>query len=221
MDDEFAYGEKGRQKNFLSRRLGRFARPSGGLKKSINLAKRRLDLQVQRLDNALKRLLKRDRSIFARTVDAFSTKHTLRAKALANELAELRKVEKMLARAKLALESVSLRLGTVSEFGDIVKVLAPAAGVIKNIRSDLGTVYPRAGRGLAEIGDLLTGIVSSTSQSYELPLNTELADGDAQKILEEASLVAERRVAEKIPEIPTEVSDVDNERTRTDYLTHA
>ena len=57
------------------------------------------------------------------------------------ELGEIRKVEKMLTQESIALESVSMRLNTVSEVGDLVAVLAPAASVLNNIRSGMSTCF--------------------------------------------------------------------------------
>jgi division protein CdvB (Snf7/Vps24/ESCRT-III family) len=176
------------------------------LKRSIDLAIRRIELQVRRLDDALQRFSRRDESIFNRIVKAYSTRHILRAKTLANELAQLRKVEKTLSHAKLGLEGISLRLKTVSDVGDIVTVLAPAAGVINNIRSGMGAVYPEANKELSNIGNLLTEIASSTSQTSALPINIEAANVDAEKILKEVASVAEQTIAKKLPEIPPQIS---------------
>ena len=101
----------------------------------------------------------------------------------------------------LALESVSMRLKTVSEIGDLVAVLAPAASVLNNIRSGMSTILPEAGQELENIGSLLTDIVTSTNQSTEMPVNIGTANADAEKILEEAELAAEKRLKEQFPEI--------------------
>ncbi len=206
MSDKFSEKWKEKGQHRFTAKIRRLGKPSQGLKKRLNLAIRRLELQIQGLDNALERFSKRDKSIFNRIVRSYSARDTLRANVLASELAELRKTEKMLMQTKLALESISLRLKTVSELGDIITVLAPAASVIKNIRSGITSLFPEANRELENIGTLLTEIVSSTSQTTGLPINVEAANQDAKKILEEAASVAEQRIKQKLPESVAEIS---------------
>lgn len=102
--------------------------------------------------------------------------------------------------ASLALESVSMRLNTISEIGDLVGVLAPAASVLNNIRDGMSTVLPEAGRELESIGSLLGDIVTSTKQSTEIPVNIGTANPEAEKIMEEAELAAEKSLREQFPE---------------------
>jgi division protein CdvB (Snf7/Vps24/ESCRT-III family) len=82
-------------------------------------------LQIQRFQN-------RDAALFQSVIKAMANRDSARANIYANELGEIRKVEKMLIQESLALESVSMRLRTVSEVGDLVAVLAPAAKCIKH-----------------------------------------------------------------------------------------
>lgn len=207
MSDRFVdKWEEKESKHPFTAKIKEAIRPSGRLKQRLNLAIRRIEVQIQRLDNTFERFSKRDTAIFKRIVRSYSARDMLRANVLANELAELRKVEKMLMQAKLALEGISIRLKTVSELGDIITVLAPAASVLKNIRFGMASIFPEANRELGDIGDLLTEIVSSTSQATGLPINVEAANEDAEKILKEAELVAEQKIEKELPKVTTEVS---------------
>jgi division protein CdvB (Snf7/Vps24/ESCRT-III family) len=197
--------EKPQQPSFLSK-IKDMGKPSIGLKKQINTVLQRIEVQKQKLNNALSRFEKRDATLFKRTVKALSERDNMRANVLAGELAEIRKVEKMLMHASLALESVSLRLNTVSELGDIVTVIAPAAGVLNNIRSGMSGVFPEAGRELESIGTLLTDIVSSTHQDTGTPVNIGTASLEAEKILEEAETAAEQKLKKQLPEISSAVA---------------
>jgi len=190
----------------LTDRIKRVTKPSRSLKRQITLVIRRIDIQVQKLDNASKRFEKRDATLFKRIVKSLSKRDVPRANVLASELAEIRKVEKMLMHAKLALESVSMRLNTVSELGDIITVIAPAASVLNNIRLGMAGVFPEANRELENIGGLLTDIVSSTNQTSGLSMNVETANAEAEKILKEAEIAAEERIRKQLPEVTTEVS---------------
>jgi len=186
----------------LATKIKETVRPPGPLKPRIDFAIRRLDLQIQRLDKASDRFTDRDKSIFTRIVDAYSKHDMTRANVFANELAEIRKMEKMIMHARLALEQIVLRLRTVSELGDVVSTLAPAVGVLRTVKSGMASVFPEAERELGQIGTLLSGIIVDAGQSTGLTLNFEAVNEDAQKILNEAASVAEQKIKEKFPELP-------------------
>ncbi len=127
-----------------------------------------------------------------------------RANILATELAEIRKVERMLNQSSLALQSMSMRLSTVSELGDVVTVLGPAKGLLNGIRNDMCSIMPEASQELGDIGNILTDICSQTSQSNDMPMNAVTASADAMAILEEAEIAAESRLKDRLPEISPE-----------------
>ncbi len=208
------WNEKPHQPSFLSK-IKDAGKPSEGLKKQISTVLQRLEIQKQKLNNAQSRFEQRDAALFKRTVKALEDRDTMRANVLASELAEIRKVEKMLLHASLALESISLRLSTVSELGDVVTVLAPAAGVLNNIRSGLSGIFPEAGRELENIGTLLTDIVSTTHQDTGVPVNIGTASLEAEKILEEAETAAERKLKAQLPEITTTAPTQEKTRVET------
>jgi division protein CdvB (Snf7/Vps24/ESCRT-III family) len=186
----------------MGNRIKDAVRPPGPLKPRLDFAIRRIDLQIQRLDQASDRFTERDKSIFVRIVEAY-TKHDMpRASVFANELAEIRKMEKMIMHARLALEQIVLRLRTVSELGDVVTTLAPAVGVLRTVRTGMASIFPEAERELGQIGNLLSGIIVDAGQSTGLTINFETANDDAQKIMSEAASVAEQRIKEKFPDLP-------------------
>jgi len=208
------WNEKPHQPSFLSK-IKDASKPSEGLKKQISAVLQRLEIQKQKLNNAQSRFEQRDAALFKRTVKALEDRDTMRANVLASELAEIRKVEKMLLHASLALESISLRLSTVSELGDVVTVLAPAAGVLNTIRAGMSGIFPEAGRELENIGTLLTDIVSTTHQDTGTPVNIGTASLEAEKILEEAETAAERKLKAQLPEITTTAPTQEKTRVET------
>jgi division protein CdvB (Snf7/Vps24/ESCRT-III family) len=183
-------------------------RPPGPLKPRLNLAIKRIELQIRRLEKATNRFSKRDKSLFARTVKAYSKRDMVHANVFANELAEIRKMEKMIIHARLAMEQIVLRLGTVSQLGDVVSALAPTVGVLRSVRTGMTGVLPEAERELGQIGNLLNEIIIDACQSTGLDVNFEVANEDAQKILKEAATAAEHRIKEELPEIPADVPGV-------------
>jgi division protein CdvB (Snf7/Vps24/ESCRT-III family) len=197
--------EKEKEPSVVSR-IKNLGKPSESLKEQISLVTQRLDVQTKTLDNAVNRFEVRDAEIFKRIVKALSEHDEARANIFATELGEIRKVEKMLTHASLGLQSVSMRLSTVSEMGDLVTALSPAKTVLNSIRSEMCSVLPEASQELGNIGNLLSDIVVSTNQSTEMPANTIRANDDALKILEEAEITAEQRLKEQLPEVATGIA---------------
>ncbi len=203
MSERFAKRwEDRRSEQPLTERIKGAVKPPGPLKPRLDLAIRRLDLQTQKLDQANDRFSKRDKSIFARIVDAYTKHDMARANVFASELAEIRKMERMIMHARLALEQISLRLRTVSELGDVVSTLGPAVSVLRAVKSGMANIFPEAERELGQIGDMLSGIIMEAGQGGGLMMNFEATNEDAQKILTEASAVAEQKIKEKFPELP-------------------
>jgi division protein CdvB (Snf7/Vps24/ESCRT-III family) len=66
----------------------------------------------------------------------------------------------------------------------------------------LVSVFPEAENELGEIGNLLSGIMIEAGQSSGMTMNFDTSNEDAQKILAEASTVAEQRIKEKFPDLP-------------------
>jgi division protein CdvB (Snf7/Vps24/ESCRT-III family) len=186
----------------ITDRIKEAVRPPGPLKPRLDMAVRRIEMQIQKLDQAGDKFSKRDKSIFTRIVDAY-TKHDMqRANVFANELAEIRKMEKMIMHARLALEQIVLRLRTVSELGDVVSTLGPAVGVLRAVKSGMSNIFPEAERELGNIGDMLSGIIMEAGQTGGFDMRFDTANEDAQKILTEAATVAEQKIKDKFPELP-------------------
>jgi division protein CdvB (Snf7/Vps24/ESCRT-III family) len=186
----------------FTNRVKEAVKPPGPLKPRLDFAVRRIELQTQKLDQATERFGQRDKTIFARIVDAYTKHDTSRANVFANELAEIRKMEKLIINARLALEQIVLRLRTVSELGDVVSTLGPAVGVLRSVRAGLVSVFPEAENELGEIGNMLSGIMMEAGSGSGMTLNFDSVNEDAGKILNEASTVAEQRIKDKFPELP-------------------
>ncbi len=208
MSERFAKKWENRRNEPFTTRIKEAVRPPGPLKPRLDFAVRRIELQIQKLDQATERFSQRDKAIFARIVDAYTKHDTARANVFANELAEIRKMERLIINARLALEQIVLRLRTVSELGDVVSTLGPAVGVLRTVRTGLASVFPEAENELGEIGNLLSGIMIEAGQSSGMTLNFDTVNEDAQKILSEAATVAEQKIKEKFPELPAGLSGV-------------
>jgi len=185
------------------RRIRDALKPPVPLKSKIEKAIRRIEAQIQYLESALNRFADRDKYLFSKVVDAYSKNQIQRANVFANELAELRKMANFMVNAQLALERVVLRLRTVSQLGNVVVNLAPAIEVLQNVRTGIAGVLPNAEKELEQVGTMLNDIIIEAGHTTGMAPDFEVASEDAQRILKEAAVVAEQRMREKFPELPS------------------
>ncbi len=180
--------------------------PPPPLKPRMDHAIRRLDLQINKLDQANERFSQKDRALFGKIVDAYAKHDAAHANIYANELAEVRKMEKLVMNARLALDQVQLRLRTVTEFGDIVSTLGPVIGVLRSVNVGLVGVIPEAENELGDISNMLSGLMFDAGQSSGFSLNFNSVNEDTAKILDEAATVAEQKISANFPDLPPGLS---------------
>ncbi|RLE81241.1 MAG: hypothetical protein DRJ36_01505 [Thermoprotei archaeon] len=147
--------------------------PRKPVKDRINRAIRMVEMQIKRMDSALSKFYARDRALFNQIVDAYMQRDLERARALANELSEMRKTEKTMLYSKLALEQVAIRLRTVSEVGSFVSVLDPVTKVLRGLRSQLVGVVPDTERALMDINSVLSEVMANADYISEVNVGFE------------------------------------------------
>lgn len=180
--------------------------PPTPIKVRIDSASRQIRVLIAQLDSAVNRIRQRDEAIFAKVVASLARHDNEHASVYANELSEVRKMGKVVAQAQLALEQIVLRLGTITDLGEVAMTLAPAITVIKSMKQGLSSALPEADREIGEISGLLSGILVDAGSVGGVSLNFDVANEDAQKVMEEAAAVAEQRIQESFPEIPAGIS---------------
>lgn len=179
-------------------------RPQVPLKPQIETAVNKLHLQTSKLDTMITKINAKDATLFRRVVEA-TQKHDIdAAKALSNELAQVRKISKTLNQAKLALEQVQMRLNTIHDLGDVMALLGPAIGQIKGLKPGLAQFLPGADGEIGNMQNVLNGVLMESLQgsSLNIEMNTS-SGGDIDQIMMEASAVAEQKVNDRFPSIPS------------------
>ena len=197
----------------LGERLRTAFNNPGPLKPRLDALVRQINGVMARLDGSMAKIRDRDAQLFAKTVAAVQKHETQRASMFANELAEVRKVGKMVTQSKLALEQIVLRLNTITEMGDIVTTLAPATSIVRNIKQDIIGVMPDAEGEMGEVSSLLSGILVDAGSIGGYTMNFETANEEAERALSEAAAVAESRMKEKFPDIPQSVAEPESFET--------
>ena len=198
------WDKKDQSPGFVDRLRGT-VRPPPPLKPQLEQANRQVKLLNSQLAGTVNRIKQRDATIFKNVVSSLAKHDTQHAAVYANELTEVRKMGKMVTQAQLALEQISLRLGTINDLGEIANSLAPAVSVIRNMKEGLRAALPEADKEISELSGLLSTVLVDAGTTGGISLNFDAANEDAQKVLDEASAVAEQRMRESFPEIPTSV----------------
>jgi len=175
--------------------------PGMPLKERLNHTIYRINAQKQILEQTSYKMEQRDREYFEKVTQALVNHDVERAKMYANEVAEIRKMAKVVLRSQLALEQVAIRLQTVEEFGDVAASMAPLAQVVSSVRGELEGVMPTVSFELGEINETLGSLVTEAGEATGSSYDVEPSE-EAKKILEEANAVAEQRLKESFPEAP-------------------
>jgi division protein CdvB (Snf7/Vps24/ESCRT-III family) len=183
--------------------MGR-VKPEAPLKNRLDTAQKKLQLQITKLAEIDTKLQQKNNMIFEKIVDSKKTNNETYAKVYANELAEIRKHQKMVNNAKLSMEQIHIRLNTVSELGDVVVTLSPCMSLIKGLSTSLGGMMPSVSDSMQDLSNMLGDIVTGSSITHDGSLGQiESTNSDAQSILEEAQSIVEGQARQSMPEPPS------------------
>ena len=179
-------------------------KPQGALKPRIQNAVNKLQVQTTKMDAMLTKLDQRDQQLFKRIVSSVQQHDTSASKVLSNELAEIRKVKKMLGGARMSLEQVQLRLGTIHDLGDAMVAIGPAMNTMRGLQSSLGKFMPEADSELNTMTQTLNGLMvdSLSGDAFNME-SDDVSNEETDKILQEASAVAEQQIGDKFPSVPS------------------
>jgi division protein CdvB (Snf7/Vps24/ESCRT-III family) len=130
-----------------------------------------------------------------------------RAKALANELVNIRRIKNITRNMNLTLEMLVIRFSTLKDFGMIMDTIEPTVDMIKNIQLDISSIVPAANGVLSEMSEISSEVLNESTRidgNYAIPTSV---DSDALDILTEIESVMEQDAKTKLPEIPTEINE--------------
>ncbi len=190
----------------IGERFNDAIKPKGALKPRMETAIKRLQTQISKMDGMITKLKQRDEKLFKRIVIATQQHDLTASKVLSKELAEVRKVTKLLGNARMALEQIELRLSTFHDLGDTVVTIMPTIGLMKNLRSSLIKFMPEADRELGGMTEMLNGLMTDTFHNGDFGIDSEATTEESEKILQEAAAVAEAAVNDKLPSMPASQS---------------
>jgi len=178
-------------------------KPQGALKPRIQNAVNKLQVQTSKMDSMLTKLRERDARLFQRVVTAMQQHDTTTSRVLSNELAEIRKVTRTLGNARMSLEQVQLRLTTIHDLGDAMIAIGPAMSTMKGLKSSLGKFMPEADSELNSMTQTLNGLMMDSLAGDSFNMESDVSSEETEKILQEASAVAEQQIGDKFPSVPS------------------
>jgi len=187
----------------MAAKLRDTVKPQGALKPRIQNAVNKLQVQTTKMDAMLTKLDQRDQQLFTRVVTAVQQHDTSASKVLSNELAEIRKVKKMLGGARMSLEQVQLRLSTIHDLGDAMVAIGPAMNTMRGLQSSLGKFMPEADSELNSMTQTLNGLMTDSLSGDAFNMESDVSNEETDKILQEASAVAEQQIGDKFPSVPS------------------
>ena len=173
------------------------------LKDRITTTVYRLNMVQRKLEDSRMRMDQKYKTLFNKCVKAQEGKDSATAIMYANECGQVRKMLQTLVTSQLAIEQVVLRLETVKDFGDVAAEIIPAAAVVRSVKGRLAGVIPEVSMQLGMIGQTLDSLVLEVGEATGTSWSTMASGEDAEKILMEASTIAEQRVREGFPELPS------------------
>lgn len=186
----------------IAKKIRDVVSPPGPMRAQIVNAIYKISSQIQKLEYNISKLQNHDKNLFEKTVNALIDGDRTRAAMYANEIAEIRKMAKIIMTVKYALERVKIRLETALVVGDTHASLAPAVVALKQVAGYLRNMMPDVFTELIEVDESLQMTLMQTTAAVPDMISASHVSEEAEKILKEASLVAEQKIKEKFPELP-------------------
>lgn len=131
-----------------------------------------------------------------------------RAKALANELSNVRRVQRTTQNVSLALEVVVIRFSTINEFAVVMETINPTVELIKDIQRDISNVVPSANGIVSEVSSITSDVLVNSNLKLDIGKVPTSMDSEAISILNEVEGLLEDEARGRLPEIPATMEEI-------------
>lgn len=190
------------------------------LKSKLDNASRVVNNQLAKLRILDNRFTTLDTDLHNKVIVNIKNGDNLRAKALANELANIRKIKNTTQKLLLSLEVIVIRFSTISEFAEILDTINPMIATIKEVKDDVKTTIPTATSIISELSTLTSDVliesnVNLTSDTISVPINS-----DAIEILNEVQNIMEEDTMVKLPDIPTSITNKNKSKLKNKEISN-
>jgi division protein CdvB (Snf7/Vps24/ESCRT-III family) len=164
--------------------------------------------QLSRLRMLDKKFAAMDKDFRYNIAQSIKSGNNSRAKALANELSNIRRVRNTTQNVSLALEVVVIRFSTINEFAMVMETINPTIELIKEIQRDISTVVPSASGMISEVNSITSDVLVNSNLKLDMNKIPTPIDADAISILNEVEDMLEDEAKVRLPEIPTSIQEI-------------
>ncbi|MGB7677502.1 MAG: hypothetical protein WCC82_05330 [Nitrososphaeraceae archaeon] len=164
--------------------------------------------QLSRLRMLDKKFAAMDKDFRYKIAQSIKSGNNSRAKALANELSNIRRVRNTTQNVSLALEVVVIRFSTINEFAMVMETINPTIELIKEIQRDISTVVPSASGMISEVNSITSDVLVNSNLKLDINKIPTPIDADAISILNEVEDMLEDEAKVRLPEIPTSIQEI-------------
>jgi len=194
-----------RERKSIFKKIGEKIRPAP-IREQLSKSIYKLKILQNRLEQSVYRMEQRDKTLFNKCVKAQQDKENTKASMYANECAQIRNILKITLRSQITVEAVLHRLETVQNFGDLAFNIKPLASVVSTLKDQLSGVIPEMSYQFEEVSNSLNEMVMEIGEASGVSEMQTAPSEEANKILNEAASVAEQKMKERFPELPTAAS---------------
>ncbi|MDW0164169.1 MAG: hypothetical protein QOA14_01565 [Nitrososphaeraceae archaeon] len=178
------------------------------LQNDLSSAAQVISNQITKLNKLSKKFVIMDTHFRKQIVQNIKVGNNVRAKALANELVNIHRIQHTTKNMAMSLEVVALRSTIIGEFAIIMDTINPTIDLIKDIERDISMVIPTA-------HEVLNEVTNASSEILNYNVNPELkismpVDEEALKILGEVEESVEEETRQKLPDIPATINVMKN-----------
>ena len=178
------------------------------LQNDLSSAAQVISNQITKLNKLSKKFDIMDTHFRKEIVQNIKVGNNVRAKALANELVNIHRIQRTTKNMVMSLEVVALRSTIIGEFAIIMDTINPTIDLIKDIERDISMVIPTA-------HEVLNEVTNASSEILNYNVNPELkismpVDEEALKILGEVEESVEEETRQKLPDIPATINVMKN-----------
>ena len=192
-----------REVKSMTEKIRDTVKPQGALKPRIQTAVNKLQVQTSKMDAMLTNLHQRDQQLFDRIVTAMQSHDTQASRVLSSELAEVRKVSRVLGNTRNSIEQVQLRLTTIHDLGDAMVAIGPAMATMKSLKPTMSKFMPEADSELNSMTETLNGLMTDSLSGDSFEVQDSAMNEETNAILQEAEAAAEQQTDEQFPSVPT------------------
>ena len=132
------------------------------------------------------------------------TGNNTRAKVIATELSNVRRIRRTTQHTGLALEALVIRFSTISEFAAILDTIDPTVEMIKGIQTELTKAIPAATQAFSDVSSVTSEVLINANFAGEVRVSTPV-DADALSILSEIEGALEYEAKARLPEVPPNI----------------